>query len=52
MYEKADHQKPSVDILPNDTYPAFSLKSETKYLLSAYQHDTWAPSHCRKNKYS
>lgn len=52
MYEKADYQKPSADILPNDIYPAFSLKSETRYLLSGYQHDTLAPSHCRKKKYS
>lgn len=40
MYEKADYLKPLVDILPNDIYPAFSLKSETSYLLSGYQHDT------------
>ena len=40
MYEKADHPKPSADILPNDIYSAFSLKSETRYLLSAYKHDS------------
>lgn len=49
--EKADHQKSSADILSNGSIcPAFSLKSETRRLLSACQHDTGAPCQCLKHK--
>lgn len=45
--EKADHQKLLAYILStNNIYLSFLLRPETRYLLSACQHDTWAPSQC------
>lgn len=42
VWESWLSKKPSVDALPNDIYPAFSLKSRNKIFAITYQHDTWA----------